>query len=277
MAVGIDRAISNLFRCGSITSASALAAGATLDEGLANLDSKFHHKLGLHACLDGEIPLLGPALSSSMLDANGRLKSRGALIANVVRGRVILDEVARELDAQFEHLRNRGLPISHLDGHGHIHALPQIARILAELCAKYSVSFVRNSRETFSMTGLDFNVWRRAPISVLISMASSWSRRRHYASIASNTTFVGLLHSGRLNGEVIQRWLANARLKLPEGSVLEIMCHPGFSSEIPERYHANGYSWDDEYEALARLPELVETLNRSGAGQEVVLHGNGAV
>ena len=83
--------------------------------------------IGLHLTLTGEAPLtVMPQLAS-----DGRLPSINALIRASRRGELPLDEIEREIDAQFARFRAAtGRRPDFVDGHQHFHALPDLREIV---------------------------------------------------------------------------------------------------------------------------------------------------
>jgi len=72
-----------------------------------------------------------------------------------LRGQVDLAEVRAELDAQIRKVREAGVAIGHLDGHQHVHVLPGIAAIVAELAAAYGIGAVRYPAERVRAISLE--------------------------------------------------------------------------------------------------------------------------
>ena len=93
-------------------------------------------------------PLIGAAAAASLVEPDGRFPPHVAqLLAKQLRGRISLPEVRRELDAQLTRVRDAGIAVSHIDGHQHVHVLPGVAAIVAELAAAHGVAAVRYPAE----------------------------------------------------------------------------------------------------------------------------------
>ena len=75
---------------------------------------------------------------------NGKARLRGKFKSNpfYISG-ADREFIHQEFSAQIEKLQSRGIPISHLDSHHHVHEYFGITRILVELARKYQVPSIR--------------------------------------------------------------------------------------------------------------------------------------
>lgn len=127
LAPGIDRGILEAVDAGLVTAVSAFAGEEAAFEALRKrsaLDVGLHFDLtsGLH----------GPA------------RSPWSLALGAITGAPGSDEISCCLEAQHRQLRAAlGRPLSHLDSHEHVHALPVVRRALADLAAREGVPYVR--------------------------------------------------------------------------------------------------------------------------------------
>jgi chitin disaccharide deacetylase len=160
--------------------------------------------------------------------------------------------VRAELDAQIRLARSRGLVVSHLDSHQHVHALPGIARVVADLAKAHGIRAVRYplERPRAYMFGALRNARRLGEHLALnaVCLLSPLQRARHVER------FVGFHFGGRLTEKNLERVLRH----LPARATVELMCHPAEAE--PEGPQAKwGYAGPAEREALtsARIKALI--------------------
>ena len=160
-----------------------------------------------------------------------------------MRGAIAIDDVERELHAQLTRVLDAGLPISHLDGHQHLHALPGIRGVVGELARRYAIGFVRRPRERLRRFMLrDPRRLGRAAAAVALSLLCASPPRWR---VPSTDHFVGFYFGGRLD----RANLATLIDALPRTGTCELMCHPGADS-IDSGHFAADYDRRAECDAL---------------------------
>jgi len=119
---------------GRATSASILANGPALPHALPVIRSLGEKKIswGFHLNLSEGTPR-APGLRL-LTDEEGRFLGKTCAHSLLSRqGDPELErEVKREVEAQIEVLQKAGIPISHLDGHQHVHVFPAVIRAAIE-------------------------------------------------------------------------------------------------------------------------------------------------
>lgn len=255
---GVNRAICKLFEAGIVTSTSALACGHFIEDGLADLPEEYHGTVGLHICLDEEIPVCDPVTISSLVNQQtGKFKNRLKLIQDLFLKKISQEDLFKEIRAQFNRLIDLGIKPDHLDCHGHLHVFPQVANVVAEVLKKSKVFKIKIRRPIESCRSALITVrnLKRLPISWMISFAASQAFARQYRGYITSTRFMGLLDSGHINRCVVEHWVKN--IENSAGHTVEIMCHPGFENDTGSNgYKHWGYEWRSEYEALLYLRNL---------------------
>jgi len=234
LATATDDAILRCAEAGLLRNASVVAGGPTAadfvsrarDAGLA---------LPLHRNLTEGDALAGPA--PSLTDASGRFAGRKEEVwARADAGELDPAAVAREVRAQWEWLAGRGVSPTHLDGHNHVHVLPDVLAALAPAELE--------------------KVWVRAPAAAcdpeLPEPIVTWARR--FAGPGRRVD--------RFTGYRFARApsVRNFLRTLGHGDVIEFMVHPG--SRAGSGFAASPLR-DREAEVLCD-PALREELERRG-------------
>ncbi len=140
--------------------------------------------------------------------------------------------------------------MSHLDGHQHVHVLPGIATVVADLAAAHGIRAVRYPAESVRSYMLrNPRRLKRVAEQVALAAVAAFSPLK---GLRRSDEFVGFYFGGRLDEANLARVLAG----LPAGRTVELMCHPG-----GEGMHADDwqYAWVAERDALMspRIRELV--------------------
>ncbi|MGH3103684.1 MAG: carbohydrate deacetylase [Gaiellaceae bacterium] len=214
------RATIECFERGALTSATIMPSMPATEAALAFARAHPEHSFGVHLTFvtDGlERPLADPAGLDRLLGADGRFLPTGEVRRRALLRRIPVAQIERELEAQLAFLRDRGVPISHVDSHRHVHKLAPFREALARVLPRFGIRRVRNVQD----------VWLRRPLrSPTYWVGPAWRRAlmRRFAT----TEHFYMPTSARDTGWE-ERLLAAART-LP-GSSLEVGVHPGFEEE----------------------------------------------
>ena len=248
---------------GIVTSASLMVNGPAFEHAVALARAHPTLDVGVHLTLTELAPIAPPDSVRSLLGKDLRFVRHAIDFARrYVRGAISLDEVRSELAAQLELARARGLAISHVDSHQHVHALPGIAKIVADLASTYGVRFVRYPLErplAFMFKSLR-NAGRLAEQLALSTLCMFSPLRRS----AHAEGFVGFYFGGRLTEDNLQTILHN----LPRQRTIELMCHPA-AAESDGPHARWGYAGPAERDALTS--ERVKALIQA-RGIELIAH-----
>jgi hopanoid biosynthesis associated protein HpnK len=252
IAEAVNRGIVEAHDSGIVTSTSIMATGPAFEHAVALARARPRLAVGIHLVLTEHAPLTGAAAAPSLVASDGRFPAHvSALLAKRLRGRISLAEVRRELDAQLRRVRAAGVAISHLDGHQHVHVLPGIAGVVADLAAEHGVAAVRYPKERVRGYMLrDLKHARRIAEQAALGVFCAASPLKR---LRRSDDFVGFYFGGRLDEGNLATLLAG----LPSGRTVELMCHPGHEDMRPiGRWQ---YAWAAERAALTspRTRELV--------------------
>lgn len=137
-------------------------------------------------------------------------------------------ELALEIRAQLEKFQEIGLPMSHLDGHLHLHAHPVVLEIIKDLAAEFDLKVLRLPFEELNFT-------------LAIDRSHFWTKfvwfqvfgqlRRHGEGLFKNTEVIipakvyGLLATGRISEDYLLQLIPKIQTE-----IAEIYAHPDCSS-----------------------------------------------
>lgn len=249
--LGIVRA----HREGIVTSTSLMANGRAFEHAVELVKENPTLDVGIHLTLTEEQALAEPADVAGLVDEQNRLPPHAVqFAARYARGRIPLAAVRAELTAQVRRVTEAGIVPSHLDGHQHVHVLPGVAAIVAELARTYDIRTVRYPAERvrgYMLRNLKRS--RRLAEQVAVALCSALSPLRE---LKRTDEFAGFYFGGRLD----EANLATVLGQLPPGRVTELMCHPG-EDDARSAYAHWQYSWTAERDALLspRIRDLIAT------------------
>jgi len=250
IAEAVNRGIAEAHDRGIVTSASIMATGQGFEHAVALARERPKLGIGVHLVLTEQRPLAG-AHVPTLVGPDGRFAPHAVEFAGRQLGaRVSLRDVKVELDAQIRRVRATGLVVTHLDGHQHVHVLPGVARVVAELAAAHGIAAVRYPAERFraymlrSPRGL-----KRLAGQAAVTACCAASPLR---DLQHSDDFVGFYFGGRLDESNLRIVLDD----LPPGRTIELMCHPGQEDMRAEGWQ---YAWAAELAALTspRVRELL--------------------
>jgi chitin disaccharide deacetylase len=252
----VSRGILDGHAAGVITSTSVMVTTPGWEDARARLqDSSID--IGLHLNLGLGRPLT-PA--RTLVDPNtGQFAGVSGLSFGALIRRTDPADVAAECRAQLELLRSAGRPVTHLDSHWHLHALPGIWAAVLGVAREQGIQWLRSPR-----------VPRRQQLIrafypfTLLGVASLW-RRSSRPRFADHFTGYAMNGAREFERGVLER------LDQLEPGVTEFMVHAGYDE--PSLAALDTYTWEREKELAAltspavraRLAKEDITLTNFGA------------
>lgn len=254
IAEPVNRGIAEAHDRGIVTSASIMATGQSFEHAVALARERPNLGIGVHLVLTEQRPLAGTHVPT-LVGSDGRFVPHAVGLAGRQLGaRISLRDVKVELDAQIRRVRAAGLAVTHLDGHQHVHVLPGVARVVAELAAAHGIAAVRYPAERFCPYMLrSLRGFKRLAEQAAVTVCCAVSPLR---ALQRSDDFVGFYFGGRLDEINLETVLH----ELPTGHTIELMCHPGQADMRADGWR---YAWADELAALTS-PRIRELLAARG-------------
>jgi len=215
-------------REGIVTACSVVANGAAFDDAIARLRDVPSLEVGVHLALVEERPLTAIRFP----------RKYTSFVPLYLARAISLAEIERELRAQLERVLATGLRVTHLNGHQHLHLLPRIFRLVAQLAREYGIGYVRI---------VDDHGATARPLSMHLLGLLGLRARAPF----TNDRTIGVSIAGHLHDAV-------PLLDQVQG-VTELVTHPGLGVTGYEW----GYDWERETRALCD-PRLREELAKRG-------------
>lgn len=252
MSTGINRGIMEAVAAGSVTSASLMVGMPGFEDAVSLArQSGGSFSVGVHLTLTVGRPLTRAA---SLIDpATGEFMRPPTLLRRALTGGLSPADVLDECGAQIGRARRAGLPITHIDGHLHVHVWPGIAPVVRHLVRAEGISTIRVPNEKL----LGVPLWRRRlPERAIIRGFTSRARISRWPVVAADH-FVG---STLLGMRDFEGGLLRVLDRLAPGTT-EVMVHPGYvSGPLPGN---DGYTSQREAELRALTSQAVRDRLRS--------------
>lgn len=243
----VNQAIERAHLSGIVASASIMVLGDAIEDAVRRSRQLPLLDLGLHFCLTG-VPGFPPTLSRFCLAS--------------LLGRWPPGAIARALRRQLDlALLTHRLNISHIDSHQHLHALPNVMRVVCEVAPEYGIRAVRMPRELPPPAPV--GPWRRMQAAALTASTRLCGPILRRSTLRTTDHFAGMAVSGRLNLAILTHFLKTAG-----PGVTEIVCHPGHNNGTLSARFRWGYDWETELESLCdpRLRDLIDSERIELAG-----------
>ncbi|HVH09803.1 MAG TPA: ChbG/HpnK family deacetylase [Gemmatimonadales bacterium] len=163
LSPGVNDGILEAHAAGTVSSISMLVNAPGWEHGLAALRQMSRPPgVGLHLNLTAGEPVGEPRLAEG---PTGRFPGLVRLLARALARQIDPAHIAQECAAQLARLRAVGLPVTHIDSHRHVHALPGILEAVVETARAHQVPFLRVPVE-------------RGELGVAAGGARAWGKRR---------------------------------------------------------------------------------------------------
>jgi hopanoid biosynthesis associated protein HpnK len=218
---------------GILTSTSLMVTGDAAADAVAMARRTPTLAVGLHLVLVQGRAALAPGEIPHLVDASGNFSSnplRAGL--SYFFGRRARKELALEIAAQFERFAATDLPLSHVDGHLHLHVHPTIFSLLLPLAEAYEAVGVRiPSDDLFLALRHDR---RRAVIktawAVALGLVSRWCRRQlDGRQLLAADRVYGVMQSGQMDDTYVRQVLRQLHSPL-----VELYFHPAIDKADEE-------------------------------------------
>lgn len=226
---GVNQAIIQAHEQGILTSTSLMVTGDAFEEAVTLAKAYPQLAVGLHLVLACGRSVLPVSQIPHLVDAQGNFSNQAEKTGLYYHfSAAARHELPLEIRAQLEKFRQTRLPLSHVDGHVHIHLQPVVLRHLVKLAAEFNIRFMRLPLEDLTAT---LNADRSDFLTKLLLSIVYAGLREHGKSVirASNSShtiqFVdrvyGLFQSGRMTEAYLLKLIPRIQANL-----VEIYAHP---------------------------------------------------
>jgi predicted glycoside hydrolase/deacetylase ChbG (UPF0249 family) len=143
------------FERGALSSATIMPKMPATPRAVAFAKEHPQFSFGVHLTYvresDGtpESPICSTAEVPGLVDADGRFLPSNLVRSRALLGRIPVDQIERETAAQIESLLERGIPVSHVDSHGHLHKFKPFRQALERVLPRLGIRRVRSVQDVY--------------------------------------------------------------------------------------------------------------------------------
>lgn len=273
LTAGVNKAIAELHQAGVLTSTTLMAHAAATKEAVELSSANDSLGIGCHVVLVDGTPLLSPHNKIPHLadPVTGRFQnSLSGFLRRVYRcwprtpRSPVVAEIEAEAAAQIASLQERGVRLTHIDTHKHVHMFPAVLRPVLRAARAAGIRAVRNPFEpAWSLRATRDAPWvRRAEVAALRLLEPAFRRIVAEEGFTTTAGAIGVLATGTLDATTV----ASLLKALPEGTY-ELVSHPGYNDGDLAAAHTRLLdSRETERDALLRLKDFpaVELISFAG-------------
>lgn len=256
----VNEAIIRAFNEGVLTSASLMVTGAAFEQAVMLAKENSELAVGIHLVTVVGRSALHPSEIPSLVDPDGNFSNNPTAAGlKYYFSPGARRELRRELAAQFERFHSTGLPLSHIDGHLHLHVHPVIFNIALELGAKYGARRMRVPVEERRLA-LAFDrrdLVRKTVHAMLFGGLGVYMKRK---LLARGFTFPERVYGNLQSGRMSEQYFLYVLDKLSAGTS-EIYFHPASFTD-DKVLNADEHQCSIEFEALTspRVKRRIDDL-----------------
>lgn len=256
LTAGVNRAIIELHQAGVLTSTTLMARAVATDEAIELACSTPSLGVGCHIVLvDGEPVQTARELPSLVDEEEGRfMPTLGIFLKRLLTGRIRPSEIEAEAGAQIELLRSKGIALTHIDTHKHVHMFPAVLRPVLRAARAAGIRAVRNPFEPkWSLRATPNAPWlRRTEVSLLRLIETTFRHIVEEEGFTTTDGAIGVLATGTLDATTLTSLLAN----VPVGT-WELVTHPGYNDiDLAQAHTRLRTERETELQALLTLEQL---------------------
>ncbi|MBF0492606.1 MAG: ChbG/HpnK family deacetylase [Deltaproteobacteria bacterium] len=252
-APSISDGILKAYEFGLLKSASALV-NFPCSQTYLNKAKETKLDLGWHLNLSLGLPLSAPKKIPSLVDHKGSFFSLKKLLLKSFLGLLDKKELELELRAQLKFLQTHYGPVSHVDGHQHIHVFPGIRETLKKILLEEKIPYLRLPRE------VNFFQGKRKLTRLFLALQKGSGSLFWKETKVQSPAFYGL-GLGK-DSHSLHAW--TKLLSTIHKDCAEVMLHPGFLNK-GENLYGDDFPGNREAELecllSASFKELIATKN----------------
>ena len=225
MTNDFNRGVLYAHNWGFLTSASLCANGEAFDNAINEVLPECPNlAIGIHLNITS-----GKALTKSnmLTNSKGEFNNSYFSLIRKSKNKTFLKQVEDEFRAQIEKVL-KYTQITHLNSHGHTHAIPEIFKITVKLAKEYNINYIRTLDERFYtvpnvLKHINFNYPINLFKLVLLKYYTKLNKQ-HLDNIKTNDHIIGIGYDGIMDDATIEHGLT--ALDNEDSSIIEAIIHP---------------------------------------------------
>jgi hopanoid biosynthesis associated protein HpnK len=263
LTTGVNRAIAELHQAGVLSSASLMARAMATEDAIQIALATPSLGVGCHVVLvDGE-PILPAAAIPHLVTGQGGCLHRslaGFLTSLFFRWgsqHAMIREIEAEAAAQIDYLKSRGVHLTHIDTHKHLHMFPSVLRAVLRAARASGIRAVRNPFEpVWALRATRAPSWiRMAEVLVLRLLEPACRRIIAEEGFVTTRGTIAVLGTGSLDTAAVTALLSSL-----QPGVWELVTHPGYNdadlNQVRTRLRQSRNIEREALHAVLNFPEI---------------------
>ncbi len=226
-----DRII-KIYKKGNLSSTSLMVNTPATDYAINLAKKNKGLGVGLHLNLTEGRSILG---KSTLTNSQGFFLNKFQINSRVLLNKIKCSDIKDELEAQYNYLNNKGLILTHIDSHQHIHMNPKIFKVIANFAKSKSLKIRIAFPHKIKRKKGKYNLKKLLKQFVLYFASIANARYAKKISLKFNLSFNSIFdfHPFQLPTEADYYQLA----RLAKSNIHELMVHPyDITDELKEIY-----------------------------------------
>jgi predicted glycoside hydrolase/deacetylase ChbG (UPF0249 family) len=140
------------FEAGALTSATLMPSMPATAAAVAFAAGRPELGFGVHLTFTadaGHPPLSDPELVPCLVGSDGLFLSAKSIRSKALLGRLVPEQIEREVEAQVRSIAEAGVPVSHVDSHRHVHKFAPFRAALARALPRLGIRRVRSVQDVY--------------------------------------------------------------------------------------------------------------------------------
>ena len=143
---GVNDGIIEGFHQGLVRNTALMVNFDDVEKSAIALKNTTGLEIGIHLNLTSGKPVSDARTVPSVIGSDGSFLGLGGFLKRALLGGIDWQQVSREWRAQIDRGLRLGFRFSNINSHQHVHMLPSLARICADLAEEYRIPAIRLSR-----------------------------------------------------------------------------------------------------------------------------------
>ncbi|HWE04265.1 MAG TPA: ChbG/HpnK family deacetylase [Tepidisphaeraceae bacterium] len=205
------------FQNGGLSSASIMPTMPATDGAIQFARAHRQFSFGVHLTFiadSTEHCVCDPSLIPDLVTDGGVFPPSDTVRKRALLGKLPVDQLVREIEAQLGFIRDHGVEISHVDSHGHLHKFASFRAALKQALPRFGIDRVRNVQD----------VYFKKPLKSPTFWLGPWWRRKLMRAFISTDHFY--MPTSSFENDWQQQLLK--RFASAGDASLEVGVHPGY-------------------------------------------------
>lgn len=255
----VNKAIIDTYKMGNLSSTTLMVNMPGTQDAVELAKENPNLGIGLHFCITEGKPLTN---ATTLITESGEFISRGKLVKDVMKGKIDLNEVKSEFQAQLELIKSYGLNFTHVDSHQHTMMIPQIFKSIVPILNENKINVRLVKPYDFDLKLL----MKRPKKFILQGINTIFANKNAKQSYVKSNDYLTSVHElDHINSFNSASYIELLE-KAPGAGIVELMVHPYILDEALKKWYGNKLNTkmpfisicEKEYKCLTEKPLFLD-------------------